>query len=45
MLGPLTYLDIVLFAICFISGILTALVSGSGQQFTFTITPPAPVDN
>lgn len=30
---------------CFISGILTALVSGSGQQFTFTITPPAPVDN
>lgn len=30
---------------CFISGILTALVSGSGQQFTFTVSPPAPVDN
>lgn len=30
---------------CAISGILTALVSGGGQQFTFTVSPPAAVAN
>lgn len=28
---------------CFISGILSALMSGSGQTYSFTVTPPAPV--
>jgi hypothetical protein len=28
---------------CFISGILTGLMSGSGQGFSLTVTPPAPV--
>lgn len=27
---------------CFISGILTALMSGSGQTYSFTVQPPAP---
>ncbi|MGC4062300.1 MAG: lipase family protein [Aquabacterium sp.] len=30
---------------CIISAILSALVSGTGQQFTFTVSPPAPVSN
>lgn len=28
---------------CIISAILSTLMSGSGQQFTFTVAPPAPV--
>lgn len=28
---------------CFISGILSALMSGTGQTYSFTVTPPAPV--
>jgi hypothetical protein len=28
---------------CFISGILSAFMSGSGQTFEFNVSPPAPV--
>jgi hypothetical protein len=28
---------------CFISGILSGLMSGPGQTFTLKVTPPAPV--
>ena len=28
---------------CFVSAILSTLVSGDGQEFNFNVTPPAPV--